>query len=168
MTTEPKAEGVLEWSATLCDGKNVDYAEAEKACAALGDGWRLPTRMELESLLDLSRHDPCIDTERFPDTKSKWYWTSTPCAWSSVRAWIVCFYYGYANYGLRGNSDACVRAVRSVPSAESREASAVEALARAAQKYVEVRGSTHGQPARVALQAALSHPEIAALLKGDK
>ena len=28
----------LEWSATLCDGKNVDYATAEKACAALGEG----------------------------------------------------------------------------------------------------------------------------------
>ena len=91
----------LEWSATLCDGKNVDYATAEKACAALGEGWRLPTRQELESILDLTRHKPAIDTARFPDTKSDWYWTSTPYAWSPDFAWFVCFGYGNVDDVLR-------------------------------------------------------------------
>ena len=108
----------LEWSPTLCDGKNVNFAQAEKACAELGEGWRLPTRQELESILDLSRHTPCIDTARFPDTKSDWYWTSTPCAWSSDHAWVVVFSDGYVYYGHRSGNNACVRAVRSVPSGQ--------------------------------------------------
>ena len=104
---------ILEWSTTLCEGKAVDYATAEKACAALGDGWRLPSRMELESILDLTRHDPAVDTARFPDTKSTWYWTGTPCAWSSGSAWVVHFLNGYA-YNYDRSNRACVRAVRAV------------------------------------------------------
>lgn len=105
----------LEWSGTLCKGKRVNHAKAEKACAALGAGWRLPTRPELESILDLTRHDPAIDTVRFRHTKSGCYWTSTPYARSSDCAWIVSFDSGYSSYGRRGYSDAFVRAVRSVP-----------------------------------------------------
>ncbi|HET7163057.1 MAG TPA: DUF1566 domain-containing protein [Rhodanobacteraceae bacterium] len=107
----------LEWSKTLCDGKSVDYETAEKACTALGDGWRVPTRMELESILDLTRHDPAIDTTRFPDTNSAWYWTSTPCAWDASCAWIVNFLNGNA-YNSRRSYGACVRAVRSVPAGQ--------------------------------------------------
>lgn len=107
----------LEWSKTLCNGESVDYEDAEAACKALGAGWRLPTRMELESILDLTRHDPAADTDRFPDTKSAWYWTSTPCAWSSSAAWIVNFGHGYASNDGRGTK-ACVRAVRSLPAGE--------------------------------------------------
>jgi hypothetical protein len=108
------APAKLEWSGTLCDGEEVTYAKAEAACAALGEGWRLPTRQELESILDLSRYNPAIDTERFPDTKSGWYWTSTPCAWSSARAWCVDFGYGYVGDYLRDDYLAFVRAVRAV------------------------------------------------------
>jgi hypothetical protein len=108
----------LEWSDTLCNGERVNYAKAEQACAALGEGWRLPTRMELESILDLARHEPAIDTNRFPDTQSGAYWTSTPCAWSSDFAWVVHFYDGYAYYCHRDSYDAFVRAVRSVPAGQ--------------------------------------------------
>ena len=107
----------LEWSETLCDGRSVDYDTAEKACAARGAGWRLPTRMELESILDLTRHDPAVDIAQFPDTKSAWYWTSTPCAWVASCAWIVYFSNGYASSLLR-DYRACVRAVRSVPAGQ--------------------------------------------------
>jgi hypothetical protein len=108
----------LEWSPTLCDGKHVSHADAEKACVALGEGWRLPTRMELESILDLTRHEPAIDTARFPDTKSGWYWTSTPCAWSSDCAWFVSFGLGDADGVHRDGRYASVRAVRSVPAGQ--------------------------------------------------
>jgi hypothetical protein len=108
----------LEWSHTLCDGKRVNCADAEKACAALGQGWRLPTRMELESILDLTRHEPAVDTTRFPDTKSGCYWSSTPCAWSSGVAWFVSFSNGYALNLHRDNDSAFVRAVRGVPAGQ--------------------------------------------------
>lgn len=101
----------LEWSETLLDGEAVPLEEAEKAAAKLGDGWRLPTRRELESLIDLTRHDPAIDTDRFPDTRSNWYWTSTPCAWNEAACWVVYFSLGLVNYNHRDDS-ACVRAVR--------------------------------------------------------
>ncbi|WP_138436368.1 Lcl C-terminal domain-containing protein [Marinobacter shengliensis] len=106
-----KAEQQLEWSQTLLDGEAVTLSEAEEAVAKLGEGWRLPTRQELESLLDLSRHDPAIDTSKYPDTKSCAYWTSTPCAWNNAARWVVFFLLGGVDADLRGYG-ACVRAVR--------------------------------------------------------
>ena len=103
----------LEWSHTLLDGKAVTLSEAEEAVAKLGEGWRLPTRQELESLLDLSRIDPAIDTSKYPDTKSCAYWTGTPCAWNSAARWVVYFNDGNVG-GYNRNGYACVRAVRDV------------------------------------------------------
>ena len=104
-------EGNLEWSNTLLDGERVDYSAAEKAVEKLGDGWRLPTRQELESLLDLSRHEPAIDTDKYPDTKSACYWTSSKCAWNEAARWVVHFDLGLV-VGGHQDSLACVRAVR--------------------------------------------------------
>jgi len=102
----------LEWSETLLEGESVTYDKAEAAIKALGEGWRLPTRGELESILDLSRYDPAIDTDKFPDTKSGYYWTSTPCALNDAAVWVVGFGYGGVTDSYRYLS-ACVRAVRS-------------------------------------------------------
>lgn len=101
----------LEWSKTLCGGKRVTHEEALKAIAELGPDWRLPTREELLTIVDLSRHDPAIDTEKFPDTKSEPYWTSTPCAWNDKARWVVGF--GLGGVGnLLQSLNACVRAFR--------------------------------------------------------
>lgn len=108
--TAPIADN-LQWSNTLLDGKTVDYEAALAAVEALGEGWRLPTRFELEPLLDLSRHDPAIDTEKFPDTKSARYWTSSTCTWNDAAVWVVDFYDGNVFFNHRYD-DACVRAVR--------------------------------------------------------
>lgn len=101
----------LEWSDTLLEGEPVNYDDAEKAVAVLGPGWRLPTRRELASIIDMSRHAPAIDIDRFPDTQSKWYWTSTPCAWNESARWVVAFNLGLV-HDLRRYDYACVRAVR--------------------------------------------------------
>jgi len=108
----------LEWSPTLGDSKRMTYAEAEKACAALGEGWRLPTVQELLALVDYTRCDPAIDIERFPDTKSGAYWTATPCSWAPRAAWIVNFNGGFSGSCPRGNVNAFVRAVRSLPAGQ--------------------------------------------------
>ena len=119
------AAPTLEWSHTLCNGERVTYKQAEAAVAALNEKlapgepqWRIPERTELESILDLSRCEPAIDTERFPDTQSGAYWSSTPCAWSPVHAWVVLFSGGLVGYYHRGYSLAFVRAVRSVPAGQ--------------------------------------------------
>jgi len=110
MITETPAQK-LEWTETLLGGKDVPLKEAEKAVQALGDGWRLPTVTELQSLVDRSRSDPAIDTAKFPDTKSDWYWTSTPCAWNKNARWVVDFSYGVVS-DFNVSYTACVRACR--------------------------------------------------------
>lgn len=101
----------LVWSKNTI-AKDVDFADAEKAVTALGDGWRLPTVDELETLVDRTRHSPATDTEAFPDTESDWYWSSTPHAKYTSAVWVVGFSFGSVlDYGRSGYG--CVRAVRS-------------------------------------------------------
>jgi len=101
----------LEWSSTLLDGNDVTLKAAEEAVAALGEGWRLPTIQELFALVDHTRTGPAIDTEKFPDTESDWYWSSTPTAWNSNARWVVYFYNGLVG-DFYDVSRACVRACR--------------------------------------------------------
>ncbi|HVI60094.1 MAG TPA: DUF1566 domain-containing protein [Luteimonas sp.] len=67
------------------------------------DDWRLPTRAELATLVDDTRHEPAIDTDLFPHVKPRWHWTSTAAAWSSASAWYVLFNFGLVSSNLRGN-----------------------------------------------------------------
>lgn len=88
----------LEWIAKPLSGEKT-HQEAIDACAALDfaghKDWRLPTRAELLSIVDITRHEPAIDTAAFPDfPKRGWFWTSDLCAWSSSSAWLVYFYLG--------------------------------------------------------------------------
>jgi len=106
----------LEWSAATLPGRH-NHADATKACTdlVLGDrtGWRLPTCDELLTLVDRTRHEPAIDVAAFPDTRSDWYWTSTP--WSpspESYAWFVDFSLGYSFDNARHYLKASVRAVR--------------------------------------------------------
>lgn len=104
----------LEWSETLFDGEIVEYGEAEKAVSELGDGWRMPTLRELESLLDRTRHSPAINSEKFPGTIGDFYWTNRdncPCAWNEDCVWVVDFGCGIVDY-FHHRGGACVRAVR--------------------------------------------------------
>jgi hypothetical protein len=108
----------LMWSAENVGNERLNHEAATKACAELQlcglADWRLPTRAELLTLVDDTRHEPAIALEFFPTCRSSWYWTSTPAAWSpSACAWIVHFSLGNAYYYPR-NHGAFVRAVRSV------------------------------------------------------
>ncbi len=77
------------------DGDPMSQSDCEKACGELRllghDDWRLPTRAELASLVDDTRHEPSIDTNLFPGVLPRWHWTSTAAAWSSASAWYVDF-----------------------------------------------------------------------------
>jgi hypothetical protein len=106
----------LQWSQEDTTAKAVPWAAAEAACRALRlgghDDWRLPTRTELLTLVDDTRHEPAIDTEAFPACKSEWYWTGTPYAPSPAAfAWLVCFGSGSAS-GFHRDGYNRVRAVR--------------------------------------------------------
>ena len=80
--------------------------------------WRLPTKKELQSLVDYSRcQQPAINITYFQNTVSSFYWSSTTRAHSTSGAWGVDFYNGegygegYVYYCYKGNSH-YVRAVR--------------------------------------------------------
>lgn len=107
--------GGLEWQREPFPDE-MTWEEADKACRALQLGghadWRLPTRIELLTLVDDTRHEPAIDTAQFPDTPSTWFWTSTPRASAhSEFAWVVGFNCGVSVSDRRDNSNR-VRAVR--------------------------------------------------------
>jgi hypothetical protein len=96
----------LEWQATPFTN-SMTHEQAEKACRELRLGghsdWRLPTRAELLTLVDITKHEPSIDTDAFPDFPSRWFWSSDLCAWSSASAWYVNFSNGYVYHGLRAS-----------------------------------------------------------------
>lgn len=64
--------------------------------------WRLPTVKELEGIADLGRSNPAIDPTYFPNTLSSGFWSGSPVASDSRRAWGVSSSVGWAYFNLRG------------------------------------------------------------------
>lgn len=61
--------------------------------------WRLPTRIELTSLVDRSRAtSPTLDPTAFPGASIGPFWSSTVYALSTNNAWYVSFGHGYTYY----------------------------------------------------------------------
>lgn len=62
--------------------------------------WRLPTRVELLSIADKSRHDPALNTafKYIAESGSPWYWSQTKSADDSSGAWVVPFGSGYVSW----------------------------------------------------------------------
>lgn len=82
------------------------WKDAVKACEELDfaghKDWRLPTREELLTIVDLTRYSPAID-QIFTNAHSSWYWTRTPCAFSVGSAWYVGFSIGGVGLDVEGN-----------------------------------------------------------------
>jgi hypothetical protein len=90
----------LMWQRRI-DPTTVKFDAASARCEELRlggyDDWRLPSRVELVSILDLAETQPSIDRRVFPDTPADWFWTSSVAADSPTAAWYVYFYFGYPN-----------------------------------------------------------------------
>ena len=67
------------------------------------NGWRLPTREELRSLISYDRSDPAIDTTYFPNTRLSFYWSSSAYAPNSDSAWGVSFTFGADGVSNKSN-----------------------------------------------------------------
>ncbi|MBC8131575.1 MAG: DUF1566 domain-containing protein [Deltaproteobacteria bacterium] len=76
------------------------------------DDWRLPSFIELVSLVDFSRRDPAIDTTAFPRPVGGTVWTSTPVLGSPSEAWYVSFNNGFTYQGHENLLPIDVRCVR--------------------------------------------------------
>jgi hypothetical protein len=74
------------------------------------DGWRLPTRVELATLVDSACGSPTIDERAFPDMEltKLWYWTGTA---DGALVWYVAFGGGSERLGSP-NAWIAVRLVR--------------------------------------------------------
>ncbi len=90
----------LVWQRAL-DAGRYTRDEAARACDGLalaGGPWRLPTVLELISLVDDTRANPSIDPVAFPDTPGTYFWTATPRAGMPAMGWNVYFGLGDAYY----------------------------------------------------------------------
>lgn len=83
----------LEWQREP-GASPVTWEEAAAACAGsklAGGGWRLPTRIELQGLVDYSRSGPAIDSAAFPGTPGAYFWSASPALWNHDQPWAVSF-----------------------------------------------------------------------------
>lgn len=78
----------------------MDFEDAQKYCknSRIGNykDWRLPTREELELILDPTKYDPAINP--IFNSKSSYYWSSTPFADDTGNVWVVGFNYGSVSW----------------------------------------------------------------------
>jgi hypothetical protein len=92
------------------------FLDAWAHCSSLGPGWRVPTRIELVSLVDFTRSDPSIDQPPFAGTKTSLsYWTSS-VVWApdagadaAVNYWTVWFNDGLVARTAIGGFVRCVK-----------------------------------------------------------
>jgi uncharacterized protein DUF1566 len=102
------------WEGTV-DPTAYMQEDAVSHCAAKGDGWRLPTRLELVSLVDFSiaAPGPTINPI-FKDTPGTTFWTASLYYGDVGDNWYVGFDVGYSDYGIE-NQSSLVRCVRPPP-----------------------------------------------------
>jgi hypothetical protein len=102
----------LTWEAAV-EPTGYSQDEAVARCTAKGEPWRLPTRIELASLVDFTvpPPGPTIDAI-FRDTPGRIFWTASLYAGDPGDVWTVGFDGGYSDYGIRNlpNLVRCVRA----------------------------------------------------------
>ena len=92
-----------KWNGKTCTGAAANYSwkgalQAGNHFKFAGyDDWRLPSKNELESIVEESCHSPAINDSIFPATPAAFFWSSSPYAGFSRGAWSVDFGFGSVN-----------------------------------------------------------------------
>ncbi len=93
----------------------MNWADAITHCDNLTLGgqtdWRLPSQIELVSIIDNGVYSPSINAMYFPNTFLS-YWSSTTLAWSTYNAWQVDFSVGVSGFGDKTYPHNFARCVR--------------------------------------------------------
>ncbi|MEJ3742591.1 DUF1566 domain-containing protein [Actinomycetes bacterium KLBMP 9797] len=90
----------LTWQKAY-SAERLTWTAARSYCAGLsigGTGWRLPSRIELTSIMDFTRSGPAIDTSAFKGL-ANFFWTGSPwaVAHDPPYVWVMNFYEGLAS-----------------------------------------------------------------------
>ena len=91
------------------DSRSADasaYVTAVNTAGLCGySNWRLPTRDELQALVDYSvaSPEPTVDATWLPNTRVSAYWTSSPYLGSAAKAWSVNFTNGFVSNNARSD-----------------------------------------------------------------
>ncbi|HSQ62905.1 MAG TPA: DUF1566 domain-containing protein [Polyangiaceae bacterium] len=86
----------LQWNLSSSPSTFGKVEDAAAYCATLGPNWRLPTRIELATLLDSSTNPPCVTPALAVDggVQAALYWTSSyyrPLIAGQLHYWLVNF-----------------------------------------------------------------------------
>lgn len=106
----------LTWEGTVEPTTVYTQGQAMRHCNDKGGSWRLPTRVELVSLVDFSfpKPGPTINAI-FKHTPGERFWTSSYAAYDPTTAWYVGFDYG-STHQERADVAHRVRCVSGAPS----------------------------------------------------
>jgi hypothetical protein len=86
----------LQWQRDV-DSAALSWSDASRYCTELklaGGKFRLPTRIELLSVVDDTANRPTIDADAFPNTPAAKFWSASPFAGDAESAWLVNFDFG--------------------------------------------------------------------------
>ena len=109
----------LVWQRELNEGPGeaggFTWQQAVDHCSALEQGdyddFRLPTRLELVSIVDPTTKDPAINSFAFPDTAPSPYWTASSVASDAEQAYRLDFHLGDTSSSSK-DAELSVRCVR--------------------------------------------------------
>ena len=68
----------LIWAPTYARGRVLTFAEGLEAAAEAGAPWRMPTDLEIQTIIDRTKCNPAVrHPKMFADLKPEGHWTST-------------------------------------------------------------------------------------------
>jgi hypothetical protein len=121
------------------------WDDAKRYCACLrlaGErDWRLPSRIELVSLVDFNRVSPSLDGQIFPETTDENFWTASPVGINPGLVYLVFFLNGHTTYS-QFDYEYRTRCVRSSAKAKS-------------ERYTFAGGSVHDTQTELTWQRAI-------------
>jgi hypothetical protein len=93
-----------------------NWEEANEYCKSLTlaeyDDWRLPTLLELETIVEYNNQDVLIDEEVFEDTTASHFWTSSKYQGKDNMHWYIHFEKGHQGYAFNFKEGYQVRCIR--------------------------------------------------------
>ncbi|MBN2574404.1 MAG: DUF1566 domain-containing protein [Deltaproteobacteria bacterium] len=97
--TDNTSKLMWEQSSSYETTTQMSYSDSVSYCENLRTGgysdWRVPTMIELVSLMNFGTYLPAIDISKFTNTLTEGhYWSSTPLAQSPTDHWLANFGYG--------------------------------------------------------------------------